>query len=172
MSLEAKNPYSGDDAEANAKDRAQAAEARVDLGLCPPTIILGIAVALSEGDLKYWCWNYRAKGVRAMVYFAACLRHLFKWVSGQEADTKTKVPHLWSAAACIAIIVDAKWCQSLVDDRPPSMPFHDMLDYGQEINQHLRNIFENGKNRSDDGPYDINSAVVPAMLDEKGVASS
>jgi len=58
-------------------------------------------------------------GARVSVYIAACRRHIMKYYNGEWEDKKTKVPHLASALACLAIIVDGVVKGNLVDDRPP-----------------------------------------------------
>lgn len=130
----------------NPKDRA--AISRLDLSLVPPTAIAYMALASTEGDLKYGGYNWRDAGVKASVYVAACMRHLWKWYLGQECDPKTQVPHLASVLQSIAIIVDAYECGKLVDDRPPV--HNDMaalLDRFEGIVKHLQGLFQNGPER-------------------------
>ena len=107
------------DTAGNPKDRLAATSGRLDITLFPVTAAIYGALGMTEGDAKYGGFNYRVKGVRAMTYVAACLRHLFKWVSGEWEDPKTRVPHLASALACIAILIDSHECKRLIDDRPP-----------------------------------------------------
>lgn len=107
---------------------------------------------MTEGDLKYGGYNYRPSGVLASVYVAACRRHLAKWYNGEWHDEKTKVPHLASALACIAVIIDAHECGVLNDDRPPRCDVADLLR-GFEANvKHLQEIFPDGpaRYRADD----------------------
>lgn len=143
----------------NAKDGAAAGDGRLDMTLVPTTFIAAVAVALTEGDLKYWAMNWRAKGVAARVYVAALLRHLFRWVCGQHADPKTGVPHLWSVGACVAILVDAQACGRFIDDRPIGAPMDEMLEDCRRHVLHLREVYKEYK-RPADGPY--------LMRDEEG----
>lgn len=103
----------------NPKDRL-AAE-RLDLGLFPVIASAYGALAMTEGALKYGAFNWRepGKGVRASVYYAACRRHLDKYISREWEDPDTGVPHLASALACIAILIDAHETNCVTDDRPP-----------------------------------------------------
>jgi hypothetical protein len=133
--------------ETNPKDEA-AAGTRLDLSLFPDTAIIYGALAMTEGHLKYGGHNYRVAGVKSSVYISAMLRHFKKWVNGEDADQKTKVPHLASAEACIAILIDATECGKLIDDRPPKVTdIAELFDWAEKITQHLHETFP-----PEDGP--------------------
>ena len=85
------------------------------------------AIALLNGALKYGRANWRVIGVRASIYFDACQRHLAAWFEGEDEDEEG-VPHLASALACIAIIVDAAAAGKLNDDRQVPGGHRAMLD--------------------------------------------
>jgi len=75
--------------------------------------------ALEDGVKKYGAANWRETGVAASVYVDACKRHLEQWFDGgQENATDSKVHNLGHAMACLAIIIDAQWNNTLIDDRP------------------------------------------------------
>jgi dATP/dGTP diphosphohydrolase len=95
---------------------------KLPLHLVPDTGVALEALAFAEGALKYGAYNWRVAPVRASIYVAALRRHLTKWLNGEEADAKSGVPHLASARACLAIILDAQAHGTLIDDRPPSAP--------------------------------------------------
>jgi len=127
--------------ESNPKDDA-AAGTRLDLSLFPDTAVVYGALAMTEGHLKYGGYNYRVVGVRASVYISACGRHFKKWIAGEWADPETKIPHLASALACIAIIIDAHECGKLIDDRPPAVKaIGKLFGWAEEITKHLHSIF-------------------------------
>lgn len=92
---------------------------KLDMGLVPDSAIAHLALAFTEGALKYGRYNWRAAGVRSSIYHAAARRHLAKYWNGEWSDPKTKVPHLASVMACCAIILDAEHLNKLTDDRPP-----------------------------------------------------
>ncbi len=122
----------------NPKDRA--ASSKIDLSLFPTSARAYGALAMVEGDLKYGGYNWRDIGVAASVYYSACGRHMDKWFNGEESDLDTRVPHLASALACIAILIDATTQGNLNDDRPP-VQSTDIYLKMQEIVEHLqRNI--------------------------------
>jgi hypothetical protein len=58
--------------------------------------------------------------VRASVYIAGIKRHIEKWENGEEFD-EDGVPHLGSIIAGAGIILDARACGKLNDDRPPRL---------------------------------------------------
>jgi hypothetical protein len=129
----------------NPKDRL--ATNRLDLSLFPDTAVCYGALGMTEGDSKYGGYNYRVGGVLASVYYAAARRHLAKWFNGEWADKKTHVPHLASAIACVAILVDAVECGVLRDDRPPVANIDKFLTAGEELVAYLHAIFPNGPAR-------------------------
>lgn len=129
----------------NPKDGA--ATTRLDLGLLPATAVAYGALAMTEGDLKYGAYNYRVIGVRASVYYTAARRHLDKWFNGQWADLKTGVPHLASALACIGVLIDAKECDKLNDDRPPKCDMDALLTDMEDKVAYLQKLFPNRQDR-------------------------
>lgn len=129
----------------NPKDRA--ANHRLDLSLFPMTATAYGALAMTEGDTKYGGYNYRVGGVLASVYIAALYRHVSKWYNGEWADPKTRVPHLASAIACLAVIIDAHEAGVLRDDRPPKVNLGRLLEEFEELTKHLHGLFPDGPAR-------------------------
>lgn len=123
----------------NPKD--QLAIAKLPLHLVPSTLAAYAAMAFAEGATKYGAFNWRVAGVRASVYVSALERHLAKWKNGEEADARTGVPHLASALACLGIILDAKLCGKLTDDRPPAAPMAGLIDEAEPLVANLLQIF-------------------------------
>ena len=89
---------------------------KLPLHLWPTTATAMGSIALLNGALKYGRSNWRKLGVRASIYVDACQRHMSAWFEGEECDEEG-VPHLSSALACIAILVDCEACGILKDDR-------------------------------------------------------
>jgi hypothetical protein len=96
------------------------ADNKVPLWLVPPLTGAYGALAHLNGFLKYGAWNWRKSGVRASVYIAGIKRHIEKWENGEELD-EDGVPHLGSIIAGAGIILDARACGKLNDDRPPRL---------------------------------------------------
>lgn len=89
---------------------------KLPLHLWPTAATAMGCVALLNGALKYGRSNWRVVGVRASIYVDACQRHLAAWFEGNECDEEG-VPHLSSALACLAILVDSQFAGKLKDDR-------------------------------------------------------
>jgi hypothetical protein len=123
----------------NPKD--QIAVTKLPLHLVPSTLEVFAVLAFLEGASKYGAFNWRVAGVRASVYKSAAERHLKKWWNGEWADKRTGVPHLASAIACLAIILDAGVCGKLTDDRPPPAPVSDLIDGMEADVRRLLDLF-------------------------------
>ena len=86
-------------------------------------VLAEVGVAMLEGALKYGRHNYRAIGVRASVYFDACVaRHLAAWWEGEDIDSESGLHHITKAIAGMCVIRDAMIQGKFVDDRPPKSP--------------------------------------------------
>lgn len=90
---------------------------KLPLHLFPSSAIIYGSMALLDGALKYGRANWRAAGVRASIYYDACMRHMNKWFEGHDVDEDSGLPHLAHAMACITILIDATETGKLKDDR-------------------------------------------------------
>lgn len=99
---------------------------KIPMYLMPFSFAANVCVALYEGMTKYGLVNWRVAKVEAMTYVSACKRHLDRWTNGEECDPITKVRHLANAGACIAILIDAEVCGTLIDNRPYPIPQHSL----------------------------------------------
>ena len=95
---------------------------KAPLSTVPAGPLFRIGAAMNEGARKYGRHNYRAIGVRASVYYDACLRHLMAWWEGEDDDAESGLCHLDKAAACLVVLMDAQHHDKLTDDRPPKSP--------------------------------------------------
>jgi hypothetical protein len=101
----------------NPKDAIGVKKAPLDL--VPPAAFIAMSDALADGAAKYGPANWRENdGVKATVYYAAALRHLFAWADGEDVAEDSGVHHLAHAAACLAILLDAQEIGQMIDDRP------------------------------------------------------
>lgn len=116
---------------------------KVPMSLVPASAVAYCALGMMEGMLKYGMTNWRECGVKARIYVDAAQRHLAKYFNGEWEDAETHVPHLASAMACIAILIDAHECGKLVDDRPIQAPVSQTIDRLSENVKHLREFFKN-----------------------------
>jgi hypothetical protein len=116
---------------------------KLPLELVPDSMRVFAALGFLEGALKYGRFNWRIAGVRASVYRSAMDRHLSKWWNGEDKDPFTGIPHLASALACIAIILDADVSGKLTDDRPPGQPLlSTLIDATQDNVAKLNELFK------------------------------
>lgn len=115
-------------------------DTKLNLSLVPDTAHMYLASAFTEGALKYGSYNWRAAGVRASTYIAACRRHMAKWWNGEQCDPKTKVHHLASSIACLAIILDAELVGKLNDDRPPKADMTALIESLEGTVAHLKEM--------------------------------
>lgn len=117
------------------------ADGRLPLALVPDTVPAYASIAFAEGALKYGAYNWRITGVRMSVYIAAIRRHLARLQNGEWADPKTGVPHLASVIAGAGIILDARACGKLTDDRPPAAPMGEVFAELEGVFAGLRQMF-------------------------------
>lgn len=93
----------------------------------PPSALLHLGRAMVDGKNKYGLMNWRAKDVRASVYYDAGLRHKMDWWDGRDLASDSLVMHLAHDMACNAILIDAIETGKLVDDRPIKGNFDEII---------------------------------------------
>jgi hypothetical protein len=150
---------------------------KLPLGLCPATAAAYQTLGHLEGHLKYGLVNWREAGVRTMIYVDAALRHLGKFTNGEWEDPETRVPHLGSVMACMAIIIDAYECGKLVDDRPRPAPAAEVIDRLSANVKHLKKMFKdrNPIHYTIEGPVQmppVRYQAGPVCMDCKGKLGS
>ncbi len=72
--------------------------------LLPPKVMLNIAEVFTYGAKKYEERNWE-KGMYWGRLFAATMRHLWRWWSGEEYDNESNIHHLAHAAANILFLL-------------------------------------------------------------------
>jgi hypothetical protein len=90
---------------------------KVPLSLVPMAGLIYEALAFAEGAAKYGEFNWRRKAVRRRVYLEAILRHTLAALAGEDLDPDSRLPHEAKIRACCGIILDARECGNLIDDR-------------------------------------------------------
>lgn len=100
------------------------------LSVLPPASIIHEAVALeygafhsprTDGTFGYGPYNYRTgTPVEVMTYIDACMRHVLKYVDGEDMDpdTRGRAHHLGMAKASLGILLDAMEHKNTIDNRP------------------------------------------------------
>jgi hypothetical protein len=125
-----------DKKETNPKDAVGTAKA--PLSTVPATVMLEIGLAMLEGARKYGRHNYRCAGVRASVYFDACMRHVMAFWEGQDADPDSGIHHLSKAIAGLVVLRDSIGRGNWTDDRPPKTDD----TWVARLNEHAKRLLE------------------------------
>jgi hypothetical protein len=82
------------------------------LDLIPPKALIDLGKVLAYGAEKYGDDNWRKVKDGENRYYAAALRHLLAWRSGEMLDPDSGLPHLSHAMTCLLFL------SSL--DKPPA----------------------------------------------------
>lgn len=90
---------------------------KLRMELLPPELLTAVADILTFGAKKYDDRNWE-KGMAWSRPYAALLRHMLAWWSGEEHDPETGRSHLWHAGCCIAFLIAYEQRQIGKDDRP------------------------------------------------------
>ena len=94
---------------------------KTPLQLLPPEAMRASAVVLGLGAKKYGEWNWRqTQGVETMTYVGAIRRHLDAVVDGEDLDPESGESHIAHIVASGMILLDAKFHNKLIDNRPPT----------------------------------------------------
>lgn len=78
--------------------------AKIDLTLVPIEAMEGIARAMTYGMKKYGRGNYRLSKMEWLRLAAACMRHTFAWVFGEDNDPESGYSHIDHAQASLAML--------------------------------------------------------------------
>src|SRR5271169_145688 len=111
---------------------------KVPFSTIPGPVLGEIGLALFEGARKYRRHNYRVAGVRASVYYDACLRHLMAWWEGENLDPDSGLSHVTKAIAGLCVLRDSMLIGNWNDDRPPKIK----EGWVQEMNKKAGEIIE------------------------------
>lgn len=73
--------------------------------LIPPEVLEAIGRILTYGAEKYGDRNWEQGGIGYSRYFAALMRHMWSYHSGEQLDPESGMSHLWHAACNIAMMI-------------------------------------------------------------------
>lgn len=88
------------------------------MSLVPPSAIVHIAKCMEDGAIKRSPYNWRKTQVSATQLLDKVLRHVYKYLDGQDTDEESGFLELAHAAADLCVLIDAAETTSLLDDRP------------------------------------------------------
>jgi hypothetical protein len=103
------------------------------------------SLAFYNGALKYGKANYANTPVEASIYIDGAMRHLAAWAAGEEFDPADGVPNLGGVLANIAILLEARAANMLIDDRAKQSGYLKERDELKKIVKHLNELHA-GKN--------------------------
>ncbi len=86
------------------------------LDLLPPEALFEIGRVLAAGKKKYGTANW-AKGIAISRLLAAALRHIFKYLMGEDLDSETKTLHTANAAVNLMFAIWMVKNRPELDDR-------------------------------------------------------
>jgi hypothetical protein len=96
--------------------RADGGKARLDL--IPMRPLFALAAVIQSGiDKGYEENNWRKGGPWSRAGIGSALRHLFKFIAGEDVDPETKQPHLMHAAFWIFALYEWTHTHPELDDR-------------------------------------------------------
>lgn len=73
--------------------------------LIPYDALGSVVDVLTYGASKYGAWNWTRVPESRDRYFAAAMRHLVAWRSGEANDPESGLPHLAHAACCVLFLI-------------------------------------------------------------------
>jgi len=82
----------------------------------PPSLIIAVAEVLKYGEQKYAKGNWK-KGMDWVKPYDCLMRHMFKWLAGEEEDEESGLSHLYHAAANIAMLIEYRESCPELDNR-------------------------------------------------------
>lgn len=86
------------------------------IDLVPKELIEEVSKVLGFGATKYARFNW-LNGMDWSRVYAAAMRHLLAWNSGEDIDPESNLPHLAHAGCCIAFLLTYQERNLGTDDR-------------------------------------------------------
>lgn len=82
----------------------------------PTSLVYAVSRVLKFGEAKYEKNNWRY-GMNWTIPYDCLMRHMMKWLDGEEVDSESGLCHLDHAAANIAMLIEYKKTCPDLDDR-------------------------------------------------------
>lgn len=91
-------------------------QGKPDMSLLSGIALLKVAEVMSFGKNKYAAHNWRG-GFSWSRPLAACLRHVFAYLGGEDKDPESGISHLAHAVCCLMFILEFEETHKELDDR-------------------------------------------------------
>jgi len=90
---------------------------KFSMSILPMPALAQLEPCFRDGAQKYGPANWRDQPISSRVYVDAAFRHMMLWLCGQDAAEDSGACHLASAASNLLILLDARACGTMKDDR-------------------------------------------------------
>lgn len=90
---------------------------KFSMSILPLPALAQLEPAFRDGAAKYGPANWRDQPISSRVYIDAAFRHLMLWLVGQDEAEDSGACHIASAASNLLILLDARACGTMKDDR-------------------------------------------------------
>ena len=92
-------------------------DVKAPLHTLPTLALIEMAGVMAGGALKYGFHNFRDSKIDAQTYIGAINRHFLKWQDGVDYDEESGYHELAHIMSCCAILIDAYYTDSIIDNR-------------------------------------------------------
>lgn len=121
-------PKLGDGIYKDGNPKTQFGAVKPGLHSVPPMPLYEYGLAHMQGALKYGHYNWRDDPVSVSTYTEAAKRHIDLFLEGQKNASDTGIHNLAHAMCCLSILMDAEFCNTLIDDRKKTI-LHGKSDF-------------------------------------------
>ena len=98
----------------------------------PTLAMIQMANVMAGGAFKYGFHNFRESKIDAQTYIGAINRHFLKWQDGVDFDEESRQHELAHVMSCCAILIDAHYTNSMIDNRSKTGLVEEMLKGSEE----------------------------------------
>jgi len=84
----------------------------------PMTAVYAMGKVMTGGAIKYGPFNWRKDKITSSTYIDAARRHLDALADGTRIDPESGEPQEAHIMSCMALMLDARLCDKLIDDLP------------------------------------------------------
>lgn len=95
----------------------KADQGKIRMDLIPPEMLMAIGTVITYGANKYAERDWE-DGMEWNRFYAAALRHMNAWQSGEEIDPESGYPHMWHATTSLIYILTYQLRGIGTDNRP------------------------------------------------------